>query len=69
MSGVAAGLVLVNSAGNIVPGFTPEAAPAGAGSNGSGAAAGNGAASGPPLLVADVVSRALFFYLERTIQQ
>lgn len=55
-----AGLVLVNSAGKIVPGFmASDAAPAS--SNGKGA--------GPPAIVADLVSRALFLYLERSVAQ
>ncbi|BDA47584.1 probable pheophytinase, chloroplastic at C-terminar half [Coccomyxa sp. Obi] len=52
------GLVLVNSAGKIDPSFSPESAAQVAGANG---------ASGPPALVADLFSRGLFTYLERSI--
>ena len=50
------GLVLVNSAGKIVPGYIPEA----------GGKTGNGKA-GPPALVADVVSWGIFSFLERSV--
>ncbi|KAK9905885.1 hypothetical protein WJX75_008118 [Coccomyxa subellipsoidea] len=52
------GLVLVNTAGKIDPSYTPEAAADAAASNGM---------TGPPALVADLVSRGLFTYLERSI--
>ena len=51
-----AGLVLVNSAGKIVPDYTPEA----------GGKSGNGK-TGPPALVADVVSWGIFNFLERSV--
>ncbi len=51
-----AGLVLVNSAGKIVPDYTPEA----------GGKFGNGK-TGPPALVADVVSWGIFNFLERSV--
>jgi len=49
-------LVLVNSAGKIVPDYTPEAE----------GKAGDGK-TGPPALVADVVSWGIFNFLERSI--
>jgi hypothetical protein len=50
--------VLVNTAGKIDPSYTPEAVADAADSNGM---------TGPPALVADLVSRGLFTYLERSI--
>ncbi len=49
---------MVNSAGKIDASFSPESAAQVAGANG---------ASGPPALVADLFSRGLFTYLERSI--
>ena len=60
-AGCCAGLVLVNSAGKIVPDFVPDA------SSALPAPSSNGKATGPPALVADVVSRALFLYLENSV--
>ena len=51
-----AGLVLVNSAGKIVPDYTPEA----------GSQPGNGK-TGPPAVVADVLSWSIFNFLERSV--
>lgn len=48
--------MLVNSAGKIVPDYTPEAE----------GKAGDGK-TGPPALVADVVSWGIFNFLERSI--
>ena len=54
--GESAALVLVNSAGKIVPGYAPAAEEE----------AGNGK-TGPPALVADVVSWGIFNVLERSV--
>ena len=61
VAGCFAGLVLVNSAGKIVPGFAPDGQPT------LPAPSSNGRAAGPPALVADLVSAALFLYLETSI--
>lgn len=53
-----AGLVLVNSAGRIDASYIPETAAEAAATTGK---------KGPPALVADLVSRGLFTYLERSI--
>ena len=58
MMGIA-GLVLINSAGLIKPGYTPEEA-----ANPSDQAT---TQTGPPGVVADVVTNVLMFYLERSV--
>lgn len=51
-----AALVLVNSAGKIVPDYTPDPEGTSVSNN-----------TGPPALVADVVSWGIFSFLERSI--
>lgn len=58
-----AGLVLMNSAGLIVKGYKPEPAVAEREAELSAAPP----SSGPPGFVADIVTNALLFYLEKTI--
>ena len=54
----AAGLVLMNSAGKVEPGFQPPDSTSGVPSVKS---------TGPPRLLVEAVSRGLFFYLERNV--
>ena len=58
-----AGLVLMNSAGLIVKGYRPEPAEAEKEAQLSAAPP----SSGPPAFVADILTNALLFYLEKTI--
>ena len=59
-----AGLVLINSAGLIRPKYKPEQNLTG---NGAAPAFTLGPVVGPPAVLADAVSTALLFYLERTV--
>ena len=61
-----AGLVLINSAGLIRPKYKPEQNLTGNG-NGAASALTIGSVAGPPAVLADAVSTALLFYLERTV--
>ena len=65
---VTTGLVLMNSAGLIVKGYKPEPDTPQASAPQS-AQPVTASATGPPAIVADVLTTALLFYLEKTISR